>query len=128
MTDREFKRLSRAELIEIIYQLQLREEELVAENERLKTELDDKRTRMYQVGNIAEAVLSVNRVMETAQKAADQYLEEIRTLRANTEAGCQRMLENAEKEAEFIRKKALENFSVDGHGMYTILDEHATRK
>ena len=34
MTDKEFKRLTRAQLIEVIYQLQLNQDELEAENER----------------------------------------------------------------------------------------------
>ena len=33
MTDKEFKRLSRSQLIDIIYLLQLKQEELTAENE-----------------------------------------------------------------------------------------------
>ena len=43
MTDREFKRLSRSQLIDIIYQLQLKQEEMNAENQRLSGELADKR-------------------------------------------------------------------------------------
>ena len=35
MTDKEFKRLSRAELIDIIYQLQLKQDELIADNRAL---------------------------------------------------------------------------------------------
>lgn len=128
MTDREFKRLSRAELVEIIYQLQLREEELLAENQRLQQELDDKRVRMYQVGNIAEAVLGVNKVMEAAQSAAEQYLEEIRTLRADTEAGCRRMLENAKKEAEAIKAKASRSHGVDERVLNAIMNEYKTGK
>ena len=41
MTDKEFKRLSRAQLIDIIYELQLKQEELAAENERLSKALAD---------------------------------------------------------------------------------------
>ena len=41
MTDKEFKRLSRSQLIEIIYQLQLKQEELIADNEKLASELAD---------------------------------------------------------------------------------------
>ena len=93
MTDKEFKRLSRAQLIEIIYQFQLKEEELTAENQRLKNELADKRLRMEKTGNLAEAVLEINNVMYAAQNAAQQYLDEIRSMRDDTEAECRRMLE-----------------------------------
>ena len=82
MTDKEFKRLSRAQLIEIIYQLQLKEEELTAENTKLREELNDKRIMLSEAGNIAQAALKINKVMEAAQNAADQYLEEIRRMHA----------------------------------------------
>ena len=39
MTDKEFKRLNRPQLIEIIYRLQLKLEELTEENERLSKNL-----------------------------------------------------------------------------------------
>ena len=46
MTDKEFKRLSRSELIDIIYQLQLKQEELTADNRKLAKALADKRLRV----------------------------------------------------------------------------------
>ncbi|MBQ5748715.1 MAG: hypothetical protein IIV87_01025, partial [Oscillospiraceae bacterium] len=60
MTDKEFKRLSRAELIEVIYQFQLRQEELIAENKELKQALADKRILVNNSGNIAEAALEIH--------------------------------------------------------------------
>ena len=59
MTDKEFKRLSRSQLIEIIYQFQLKQEELTAETERLSKALADKRLRVDKAGNIAEAALDL---------------------------------------------------------------------
>ena len=102
MTDKEFKRLNRSQLIDIIYQLQLKQEELTAENQQLKEKLADKRLRIRRAGNIAEAALEINNVMEAAQSAADQYIEEIRTLRNETEIACRRMLEEAQKKADAI--------------------------
>ena len=99
MTDREFKRLSRSQLIDIIYQLQIKQKELEDENLKLKEELEDKRIRMRQAGNIAEASLAIHNVMQAAQDAASQYLEEIRIMRTETEEKCQRLLEKAQKDA-----------------------------
>ena len=106
MTDKEFKRLSRAELIDIIYQFQLKQEKLTAENERLSKALADKRLRMSNVGNIAEASLEMHKVMQAAQKAAEQYLEEIRIMREETELECQRLLDEAQEEADAIIARA----------------------
>lgn len=123
MTDREFKRLSRAQLIEIIYQLQLKEEELNAENQKLCAELEDKRIRMHQVGNIAEAALGINQVMQAAQSAADQYLEEIRRMHAETEAACRRMLKKARKEAADIVEQAKLQPPKEENTLEAILEE-----
>ena len=106
MTDREFKRLSRSQLIEIIYQFQLKQDELIAENERLSRELADKRLRIAQAGNIAEATLAVNNVMQGAQNAAQQYLDEIHAMRSEAEAECRRMREHAKAEADAIIAQA----------------------
>ena len=106
MTDKEFKRLTRPQLIVIIYQLQLKEEELIAENKKLQEQLESKRIRMEQVGNIAEAALEVNNVMQAAQSAAEQYLKEIRLMREEAEDEKQRLLEEARKEAASILANA----------------------
>ena len=106
MTDKEFKRLNRSQLIDIIYQLQLKQEELTAENERLSKALDDKRLRVSKAGNIAEAALEIHNVMQAAQDAAAHYLEEIRRMREATEKNCQLLLEKARKEADDILAQA----------------------
>lgn len=106
MTDKEFKWLGRSQLIDIIYQLQLKTEELEAENQKLKEALEDKRIRMDRAGNIAEAALEINRVMMIAQSAADQYLGEIRILRAEAEASCQQLIKEAKQEAAEIIAQA----------------------
>ena len=106
MTDKEFKRLSRAQLIDIIYQFQLKQDELTSENERLSKALADKRLRVSEAGNIAEASLEIHNIMQSAQAAADLYLEEIRIMRDETKEKCQRLLENAQKEAETIIAQA----------------------
>lgn len=106
MTDREFKRLSRAQLIDIIYQLQLKQEELTADNQRLAKALADKRIRVNKAGNIAEAALEIHNVMQAAQDAAAQYLEEIRLMRIEAEKECQRLLENAQQQADAIVSQA----------------------
>ena len=72
MTDKEFKRLNRSQLIDIIYQLLLKQEELTAENEKLSKALSDKRLRVDKAGNLAEAALEIHNVMEAAQAAAAQ--------------------------------------------------------
>ena len=106
ITDKEFKRLSRSQLIDIIYQLQLKQDELTAENEKLSKALSDKRLRVSKAGNIAEAALEIHNVMQAAQDAAAHYLEEIRIMRNETEEKCRHLLEKARKDAQDITAQA----------------------
>ena len=120
MTDKEFKRLSRSELIDIIYQLQLQHEELTAAKEALERELADKRLRISNAGSIAEAALEIHNVMRAAQDAAEHYLEEVRLLGdaeyqkilAEAKAEAAAILDAARKEAETFTAKA-ENSGCD---------------
>ena len=102
MTDKEFKRLSRSQLIEIIYQLQLQVDGLTAQNQALEDALADKRLRISNAGNLAEAALEINDCFRSTQNAAEQYLNEIKLLREETEAERQRILAQARAEAEEI--------------------------
>lgn len=115
MTDKEFKRLRRAQLIEIIYQLQLKEEELIAENEKLSKELEDKRIRVNKAGNIAEASLEIHNVMQAAQDAAEHYLDE---MYARINEKVVNILEKAEKRAEEIIAEAEDGVSRNGITRY----------
>ena len=99
MTDKEFKRLSRAQLIEIIYQLQLQIDKLNDDKQALESELADKRLRLSNAGNIAEAALEMNDCFRSAQNAATQYLNEIKAIREETETEQQRILSQARTEA-----------------------------
>ena len=103
MTDKEFKRLSRSQLIDIIYQLQIKQEELSAENNKLSKALEDRRLLVSEAGNIAEAALEIHNVMQAAQDAATHYREEMR-LRCDEEH--QQILEKAKEDAAAIIAKA----------------------
>ena len=102
MTDKEFKQLSRAQLIEIIYQLQLHIDQLTEQNNSLDKALEDKRLRIDSAGNIAEAALEINDCFRSAQNAAEQYLSEIKAMREETEAERKRILAAARAESEKI--------------------------
>ena len=106
MTDKEFKRLSRAQLIDVIYQFQLQIDKLTEQNEKLERELADKRLRLSDAGNIASAALEINDCFRSAQNAADQYLSEIKAIREETEAERQRILSQAQAQADAIIESA----------------------
>lgn len=80
MAERELRRMSRTELIEIIYALKQHEEELEQQNAALEQKLADRTLRLEQAGSIAEASLALHRVFEAAQAAADTYVNSVKAL------------------------------------------------
>ena len=109
MTDKELKRLSRAELLELLL-IQTRESEhLKMQLEEAKRELADREIRIREAGNLADASVAINGVLESAQKAARQYLENIARMEQETKLRCQRMLLDASGEAEKIKIEAAGN-------------------
>ena len=78
MTEKELKKLNRYQLLELII-LQTEEmEKLKKELEETKAKLETQQIMMEKAGNIAEASLQLSGIFETAQKAADIYLESVK--------------------------------------------------
>lgn len=107
MTDKEFKRLSRAQLIEIIYQLQLQVDKLTEENYSLENALADKRLRIDNAGSLAKAALEINDCFQNAQNAADQYLNEVKEIIAKAEEKGQKIIADAQEKADLILASTL---------------------
>ena len=82
MTDKDLRRLSRAELLDILYEQRKRYEDSLAENQALRQQLEDRTLRIASAGSIAEAAIQVNGVFEAAQAAADQYLASVKAATA----------------------------------------------
>ena len=79
MTDKALKKLNRKELIEMLLTLKKRNEELEKELEEAKEQLSDKEIKISRAGSIAEASLALTKVFEEAQKAAELYLENVKS-------------------------------------------------
>lgn len=78
MTDKEVRRLSRAELLEIMVDQGKEIDKLRAQLEEARQQLADRQIIIQEAGSLAEAALRLNGFFEAAQRAADQYLENIR--------------------------------------------------
>lgn len=78
MTDKELRRLSRMELIQLLLEQAKELERVQRELEEARGELESREITLSKVGSIAEASLELNHVMEAAQQAADQYMENIK--------------------------------------------------
>lgn len=100
MTDRELRKLSRAELLGLLL-------EESRENERLREQLNQanqaligKNIALTKAGSIAEAALALNGVFDAAEQAAQQYLDNIQRLSGEQQILCQRMEDEARQKAE----------------------------
>lgn len=80
MTDRELKKLSRAELLELLLEKSRENEQLRAQLEEAKEQLASRTIQLANAGSIAEAALQLNGVFEAADRAAQQYLENVRRI------------------------------------------------
>ena len=115
MTDKELRRLSRAELLDILYEQQKQYEASLAENRALQQKLEDRTLRISKAGSIADAAVQISGVLEAAQAAADQYLASVKAataemVRKTDEAQRQReaIVQDAEREAAQILSRAQE--------------------
>ena len=78
MTDKELRKLTRAELLEMLISQGRDVERMRQEIDELKQQLADKSIAIENSGSIAEAALKLSGIFENAQKAADQYLLNIK--------------------------------------------------
>lgn len=80
MTDKDLKKLTRMELLELLLEQTKENEQLRRELAEAKTALENKNILIENAGSIARAALELNGVFEAAQAAADQYLQNVKRI------------------------------------------------
>ena len=98
--DKELRKLSRQELIELLSEVTKENEKLKSELAETKKQLDSKWYRLDKAGNIADAALEMNGVFEKVQKVANEYICNIKVLEVRRQRELQEVLEMKEKLAE----------------------------
>lgn len=83
LTNKELKKLSRKELLEMLVIQTRISEQLEKRVKKLEEQLEDKRIKIENAGNLAEAALKLSGVFEAAQAAAEIYLESIKNENKN---------------------------------------------
>ena len=84
MTDRELRKLGKAELMELLLE---QSEEIARLRKQLaerEAALTDRELKLQRAGSIATASLTLTNVFEAAQAAADLYLENVKRLCGET--------------------------------------------
>lgn len=79
MTQREVRKLKRADLIELLIEQRREIEKLQAELTAAHHQLSERAINIEKAGSIAEAALKLNGIFEAAQNACDQYIYNIQT-------------------------------------------------
>lgn len=86
---------------------------LQSERDALKKALDMRNTAWTNAGSLAEAVVAVNGLMEDAQRAADQYLTDVKQseraaadIIANAQVEAARIVQAAQEQADAIRAQS----------------------
>lgn len=102
--EKELRKMSRTELIEIIYALKTSEDDLNKKNETLTAQLKQHKIEIEEAGSIAEAAIKLNDVFGVAQSAADDYLNSIKDV--NDKA--KQILLKANEEADALKKQTEE--------------------
>lgn len=106
MVSKDLKKLSRRELVDIIYQMKKNEQQMHTQIANLQELLQDKRLRISMAGSVAEAALSISDVFSAAQLAADRYLEEIACMKQDAEAECEKLIRAAKEKSEQMISEA----------------------
>lgn len=136
MTDHDLRKLSRVQLLEMLLEQSREVARLRGELEQARCQLEDRRIRIAEAGNIAEAALQLNGVFATAQAAAEDYLasvsealqtsrENCRNLEEQTKHRCEQMVLEARAESaacwDAIREKVRDPY-LDRESWQEIMD------
>lgn len=118
MDNRELRKLRRSELLELLL-LQSKEMEHLREQlAKAEAELNDRKLKLAAIGNLADAVVQINGVMEAAQAAAEQYLENIIAMEEETRVRCAQALQmsgaNAIRKYDGEERQEIINETTDG--------------
>lgn len=102
MEEKTLRKLSRTELLELLIQQTRLVDELEQQLADARKQLQNRQIAIDRAGTMAEACLMINGVVEAAEKAAAQYLENIERLSGEQQRVCDAMEASAREQAQRI--------------------------
>lgn len=118
MTERELRRLSRTDLLELLLAQRRENEQLRCILDQTQSQLADRTIKIDKAGSLAEASLQLSGIFTAAQDSCQYYMENIKLLSERQSQVCQQMeRETREKcdrmvaEAELKSQQCWENCS-----------------
>lgn len=117
MNDKELRKISRKELLEVLLEQAKKIESLEKELQKTKEELNSKKLVISESGNLAEASLKLSGIFEVAQQAADEYIY-------NIKENCKKIENATKKECKEYKTKALKEVDLKCQKMKQAADEY----
>ena len=100
MTDKELRKLSRAELLEMLIAQMKENDTLRGKLDVATMRLQSKEIAIRNAGSIAEAALQLNDVFKAADAAAEQYLASVKDAYGKQQAVCDRREEETRQKCD----------------------------
>lgn len=111
MSDKELRKLSRSDLLEILLEVSKENAMLRQKVEELSLQLKQRQTVFGNSGSMSEAAMQFNGVFQVAEDSCEQYRKDVQLryeqqekkcelLEQRTKERCEKMLESARKDAD----------------------------
>ncbi|MBQ8603743.1 MAG: DNA repair protein [Oscillospiraceae bacterium] len=109
MDNKQLKKLSRRELLEILVEQSKEIDRLQSRLDEANRQLAKREIIIADTGNIARASLQLNDIFTVAQRAADQYLDSIRAIHQQIKevAGADRLQNELPMEEASVKNEAI---------------------
>ena len=108
MTDKELRRLSRGELLQLLLEQTQENDQLRGRLESIAEKLAQREIANQNAGSIAEAALAINQVFEAADAAAKQYIQTVQDRIAQQEQISEKYMTEASAKADAVLQQAQE--------------------
>jgi hypothetical protein len=106
MTDKELRRLSRTDLLELLVAQRRENEQLRCILDQTQAQLADRTIKIDNAGSIAEASLQLSGIFNAAQDSCQYYLDNIRLLSERQAQVCQQMEQETREKCERMEAEA----------------------
>lgn len=100
MTEKDLKKLSRIDLVEMLLEMSKENMRLQGHLEQAEKKISDRMLIIENAGSLADASMQLNRVFEAAQAAADQYLANIQIRDEELHLRCERIEQETRTKCE----------------------------
>lgn len=106
MADRDLRKMNRKELLELLIASEKENDQLKERLQQQAVQLRNRDLQIKNAGSIAEAALVLNGVFESTEKAAAQYLENIKRCSEQQQSIYDKIVSEAEQKAKTILDNA----------------------